>query len=109
MVTGCSGGAMGQLLGSAREQEYELSSFARRTAEGAVPTRADMDLFAIFCRGRIGFENGHVFHSNTTMGHALQPGVRFVIEILRQVLGGGINSRKRFDVIDHLVIEAFDD
>jgi hypothetical protein len=67
------------------------------------------NLFAIFCRGRIGFKYRYVLYSNPALGSALQSGVRLVVKVFGKIFRRRIDRGERFDLVDHLVIETLND
>src|SRR5208282_3586513 len=56
----------------------------------------------------VGFENGDVFHSHSAVGYFAQARVGFVVEIFREILGGGVEDGEGLDLVDHLVVETVD-
>src|SRR5580698_8762375 len=73
------------------------------------PTGGWQLLLAV-CRGRrIRLVHGDVLYPHAAVGHALQARVRLVIKVLGQVLCRRVDYGERLNVVDHLMIQAFDD
>lgn len=67
-----------------------------------------MTSLAVAGGGDVGFENSDVFHPYSAVGDFAQARVRLVIEIFGEIFGRRIDRREGFNVIDHLMVEAFD-
>src|SRR5208337_2930326 len=66
-------------------------------------------LSAVLSGGGIGFKHGNVFYPNAAVGYVFQTAIRLVVKILRQIFRRWIDDGERLDIVDHLMVEAFDD
>src|SRR5690348_15990343 len=80
---------------TARDLQFLLAPIPR-------PRGALTRLLAVRRRSSLRLKHGHVLHVNSSLGDLVQPAIRLVVKILRQVLRRGIDHLERLNIVDHL-------